>query len=151
METKRDCSTCIHKGLNEIDEPCCNCFWHNYFPNYALEETIYVQMTLDEIIEQEKQNFENAKFSGSDYVPENDQKRLTGQIEEIYKVLLNTKDFDTHCWWTLEELGNETGYLHTSISAQLRNLRKESFGSHIIEKRHRGDLKIGLWEYRMVL
>ena len=38
---------------------------------------------------------------------------------------------------------------HASISAQLRHLRKEKFGSYNIEKRPRGDRSNGLWEYRL--
>ncbi len=36
-----------------------------------------------------------------------------------------------------------------SISAQLRHLKKPQFGSYLLEKRRRGKLKSGLWEYRL--
>jgi len=52
-------------------------------------------------------------------------------------------------WYTLDEIHKATNDPHASISAQLRNLRKERFGSHVIEKRCKGNRSNGLWEYSM--
>ena len=87
----------------------------------------------------------NLRFDGSDYDPKYDKKRLTGQILRIFDVI---KD---GCWNTLEEIQDLTGDPQASISAQLRNLRKERFGSYLIEKRYRGDRLNGLWEYRLIV
>ena len=49
-------------------------------------------------------------------------------------------------WLTLGELHNLTLYPETSISAQLRHLRKPSHGAHVVTKRYiagRG------WEYQL--
>ncbi len=49
-------------------------------------------------------------------------------------------------WRTLPQLEATLGYPQASISAQLRHLRKERFGSWVVDKRH---LTSGLWEYRV--
>lgn len=54
-----------------------------------------------------------------------------------------------HAWRTLDEISSLTGDPPASISAQLRHLRKERFGSHIVEKRRRGERETGLFEYRV--
>jgi hypothetical protein len=53
-------------------------------------------------------------------------------------------------WMTLRELGGLTGYGEASISAQIRHLRKEEFGSFVVAKRRRGMEKRGVWEYRIL-
>lgn len=85
----------------------------------------------------------NQRFNGPDYVPEFDKARLTGQIERIYKTMIDGK------WRTLEEIQAATGDPQASISAQLRHLRKERFGSHTVEKRRRGEPSHGLFEYKL--
>lgn len=86
----------------------------------------------------------NQRFNGSDYVPELDQARLTGQIERIYNLMIDGK------FRTLSEIENETNDPQASISAQLRHLRKERFGKHIVNKRRVGDEKKGLFEYQVL-
>jgi len=63
------------------------------------------------------------------------------QIARVYTVLL---DGD---WHTLGNIAERTGDPEPSISAQIRHLRKDRFGNHIIEYRH---VQHGLWEYRLV-
>jgi hypothetical protein len=86
--------------------------------------------------------FDNAAFSGVDYQEDRDRERLTGQIKRIYDLMSDGK------WRTLKQIEDATGDPPASISAQLRNLRKESFGSHVIERDHLGD---GLYAYRLLL
>ena len=56
-------------------------------------------------------------------------------------------------WMTLRELGRLTGYGETSISAQLRHLRKANCGGYVLEKRVRQAEIVGaeehfvVWEY----
>jgi len=88
--------------------------------------------------------FENARFNGPDYEPEFDQARLTGQIKRIYNLMIDGR------WRTLQEIEQATRDPQSSISAQLRHLRKKRFGSHIIEKRRRGDRTNGLFEYKLL-
>ena len=85
------------------------------------------------------------RFNGPEYVPAFDQTRLTGQILRVYDCM---KD---GIWRTLDELHGATGDPHASISAQLRHLRKERFGSHTVDRRARGDRSRGLFEYRLNL
>lgn len=80
-------------------------------------------------------------FDGPDYVHGRDRKRLAKQHEAIRDLMLDGVPR------TLAEIEAETGYPPASISAQLRHLRKERFGSFNVRKRHRGDASLGLYEY----
>lgn len=51
-------------------------------------------------------------------------------------------------WRTLVEMRESLGYPESSISAQLRHLRKPQFGSYVVEKRRRH--ASGTWEYRVL-
>lgn len=82
-------------------------------------------------------------FNGPIYEAQLDKARLTGQIADIYNLM------NDNAWRTLSEISQATGHGEASVSAQLRHLRKERFGSHTIEKRPRGERKSGLWEYRI--
>ena len=85
------------------------------------------------------------RFDGSDYDPKKDNKRLTGQILRIYEVMKDGK------WRTLGEIEAQTGDPQSSISAQLRHLRKQRFGSHTVNKRPRGKRENGLFEYQLIV
>lgn len=85
------------------------------------------------------------EFSGSDFIEEKDQERLTNQ----HKVILGF--MRDGLWRTLREIEHATGYPHASISAQLRNLRKASFGGHTINRRRTGDERRGLFEYQLIV
>lgn len=87
--------------------------------------------------------FNQPRFNGPDYDPELDDKRLTGQIKRVYTAMIGGG------WKTLEEISRETGDPESSISAQLRHLRKDRFGGHIVDKRRRGKPEDGLFEYRL--
>ena len=94
-------------------------------------------------MEQLKIDF-NARFDGSDFIPKFDKERLTGQMQRIYKLMIDGK------FRTLSEIESATGDPQSSISAQLRHLRKERFGYHILEKQRRGEPSNGLFEYRVL-
>ncbi len=87
--------------------------------------------------------FDNARFNGHVYDPEFDQGRLTGQIKRVHSLMIDGG------WRTLDEIADTTGDPPASVSAQLRHLRKERFGSHNVDKRARGARENGLWEYRL--
>ena len=89
--------------------------------------------------------FNNPRFDGPDYVPEFDQDRLKGQILRIYNCMKDEK------WRTLPEIEEITGDPQASISAQLRHLRKPRFGNHTVNKRRRGEVSSGLWEYQLLM
>jgi hypothetical protein len=79
---------------------------------------------------------------------------VPNQREVLRDVLLSA----TRCgsWLTLRELSQLTQFGETSISAQLRHLRKPKYGSYVVEKRVRrglvvSDLERGaIWEYRLM-
>jgi hypothetical protein len=89
--------------------------------------------------------FNESHFNGSNYEPDFDDDRLRGQIKDVFRLM---KD---GIWRTLDEIHFFTGHPHASISAQLRHLRKERFGSHIIDKQPRGERSDGLWEYKLIV
>lgn len=89
--------------------------------------------------------FKTPVFDGSDYVPEIDDKRLTGQIKAICELMADG------VWRTLGEIEAATNYPQASISAQLRHLRKKKFGNNTVNKRRRGDETQGLFEYQLIL
>ena len=86
-------------------------------------------------------------FDGSDYISSLDKARLTGQILRIFDCMADGT------YRTLNEIAGITGDPEASISAQLRNLRKERFGGHTIMKRRRSDKVCnpgsGLFEYKL--
>ena len=51
-------------------------------------------------------------------------------------------------WWTLRELEEETSYPQASISASIRNFRKDKFGGHTVEREY---VTNGIYKYKLVL
>lgn len=88
--------------------------------------------------------FEQAelRFDGSDYVPERDNARLTGQLLRVWECMNDGE------WRTLSRISTITGDPEASISAQLRHLRKPRFGGFEVEKRY---INNGLYEYRLLV
>lgn len=85
------------------------------------------------------QTFHSA-FNGADYQPARDDVRLSGQILRVYSFMSDSK------WHTLREIAEATGDPESSVSAQLRHLRKQRFGSHEIEKVY---ISNGLYKYKL--
>lgn len=79
-------------------------------------------------------------FNGPDYQPERDDDRLTGQLYSIFNLMKDGK------WRTLTEISKRTGAPQSSVSAQLRHLRKDRFGGHTVNKQYLGD---GLYSYQL--
>lgn len=94
---------------------------------------------------QQEELFSNATFDGSNYIPRFDDKRLRGQLKRVWDCMKDER------WRTLAEIEVITNDPQASISAQLRHLRKERFGSHFISKRSRGARESGLFEYQLVV
>ena len=88
-----------------------------------------------------------AHFDGKTYERNHDFKRLTGQNLKVFSCM---KD---GVWRTLSEIEEALGDGHSQagISARLRDLRKEKFGSHTVDRRRRGNASKGLHEYRLIL
>lgn len=83
-------------------------------------------------------------FNGPEYRTPIDHQRLTNQIDRIRECMLDG------VWRTLEEIAQITGDPAASISAQLRHLRKERFGSYQVNRRSRGNRDQGLFEYQVL-
>lgn len=89
--------------------------------------------------------FTNPTFHGSDYEPKHDKARLTSQIKVIFDLMKDAK------FRTLGEISELTGYGESSISAQLRNLRKPQNGGHTVNKMVIGSREIGLYSYQLII
>lgn len=100
-------------------------------------------MTQPELFFYSKDGIQAIRFNGSDYSPKHDNVRLTKQIKRVFDLM---KDGE---WRTLDEIAFNTDDPEASVSAQLRNLRKDRFGAHEVNKRIRGERKHGLYEYQL--
>ena len=79
-------------------------------------------------------------FSGADYRAPRDQARLSTQLERVKDAMIDGQ------WRSLEQIADLAQAPQTSVSAQLRNLRKPEFGSWLVDRRH---IDRGLYEYRL--
>lgn len=82
-------------------------------------------------------------FDGETYDPESDGIRLNEQALRVWGVIRSGQ------WLTLSEISATTGDPEASVSARLRDLRKDRFGSFEIDRRRRGRSEDGLFEYRL--
>ena len=88
-------------------------------------------------------------FGGTTYDPAQDRDRLGRQLRATLHLMR-----DGH-WHTLEDLSVAVGALlnapapEASVSARLRDLRKEKFGGWVVERR-RFRPGSGLYEYRLL-
>lgn len=82
------------------------------------------------------------RFNGSDYDHKRDSERLTNQYQRVFFLMQDGQ------WRTLRHIADSTGDPESSVSAQLRHMRKERFGNHTVEKKHEGE---GLYLYRVLV
>ena len=87
-------------------------------------------------------------FGGETYDRSIDKPRLSTQFVAVRELLLAAAQVEM--WFTLHEIELDLGYPQASISARIRDLRKEKFGGYEVERRRR-TAKSGTWEYRIVL
>ena len=80
-------------------------------------------------------------FDGETYDRDRDQERLGSQLLRVAEVMIDG------AWHSLPEMEEMTGDPKQSISARLRDMRKEKFGKCQIERRNIGG---GNWEYRWI-
>lgn len=81
------------------------------------------------------------RFDGRTYEWTLDEKRLGAQHRRIAALMSDG------AWRTLEEIGSATNDPPASVSARLRDFRKERFGGYEVERRRRS---VALHEYRVV-
>ena len=92
-----------------------------------------------------------ATFGGETFDPAKDGRHLTTLLERVRRLMTDT---NAGCWFTLGEIVECCGGSEASVSARLRDLRKERFGAFTISRRRRtptapGAPSDGLWEYSM--
>jgi hypothetical protein len=79
-------------------------------------------------------------FSGETYNHSRDAARLRAQYDAVFKIMRDG------CWRTLQQLESLVGAPQASISARLRDMRKERFGAHTVHRRY---LARGQYEYQL--
>ena len=84
-----------------------------------------------------------SKFDGKTYDHAKDNLRLKTQLARVLSVMYDNQ------WKTLGEISAVTKDPQASISARLRDLRKQKFGGYVIERRNRGLATDGLFEYKL--
>jgi hypothetical protein len=80
---------------------------------------------------------------GASYDHDQDASRLQQQQLDVWNVMRTGK------WYSLYTLSAMTGHPPQSISARLRDFRKERFGSHTVDRKRYG-LYRGTFVYRLV-
>lgn len=83
------------------------------------------------------------RFDGPVYDPALDADRLRRQLGRVWNLMIDGR------WRTLYEIAQACGDPETSISAQIRNLRKPRFGGHEVQNQRRTATG-GSWEYRLL-
>jgi hypothetical protein len=78
------------------------------------------------------------------FQPAFDFERLTRLLDRVRAFMQRGE------WVTLRDIQQACGGSEASCSARLRDLRRPEHGRHVIARRHRGDPKAGLYEYRLV-
>lgn len=79
---------------------------------------------------------------GETYEHARDSSRLGDQMKAVLELMKDGKER------TLKEIADGTGSPESSVSARLRDLRKERFGGHMV---HRHYIARGLFSYQLEL
>jgi len=80
---------------------------------------------------------------GGTFDYELDGARLNAQMSRVYGAMKDGR------WYSLDDISAVTGDNLQSISARIRDFRKEKFGSHIVN-RERSEESAGLWFYQLI-
>jgi len=88
--------------------------------------------------------YSGAHFDGNTYNPNLDHVRLTGLLQKVYKAMSDGN------WHRLSELAAHCKGSESSISARIRDLRKDKFGAFQVERKRHDTVK-GLWLYRLYI
>ena len=75
----------------------------------------------------------NPDFDGDDYVADRDNARLTNQIDKVRMYMENAG------YLTVKQIAADLKQPEPSVSAQIRNLRKDRFGARTVNREYRGD------------
>lgn len=82
------------------------------------------------------------RFDGITYDHARDSARLGEQMLAVLSVMSDGK------WRTLAAIASETNAPEASVSARLRDLRKERFGAHTVNREY---LRRGLYQYQLLV
>ncbi len=85
---------------------------------------------------------QTAHFDGATYAPAQDHARLTRQLDEVFE---HMKDGVQR---TLSDIASALDKPQASISARLRDLRKEKFGGHTVERKR---ISKGVFGYSLIV
>lgn len=77
---------------------------------------------------------------GETFDRKRDLDRLNRQARAVYEYMSHGQ------WRTLADISAATGHPEASVSARLRDMKKEKFGGFTVEKRY---IANGLWQYRV--
>lgn len=80
-------------------------------------------------------------FDGRTYDPEKDKERLGKQLDAVRTLMSDGR------WRTLAEIAKAVAAPEASVSARLRDMRKEKFGGEEVRAQRRAGS--ALWEYRV--
>lgn len=80
-------------------------------------------------------------FDGADYQPDRDKQRLTTGQHKVRMYMENAG------WKTIMQISEALDMYPPSVSADLRNLRKERFGGRTVDRRY---VRNGVYEYYLV-
>src|SRR5262249_4653562 len=83
-------------------------------------------------------------FDGETYQAEFDFNRLKTQLQAVFALMQDGK------WRSLEHIATATNSSTPSASARLRDLRKDKFGGHDVQRMRTRD-NSGLWLYRVIV
>lgn len=81
-------------------------------------------------------------FDGATYDDDRDGDRLRAQFRRVWGVMAD------EAWHTLPEMSAATGDPPASISARIRDFRKDKFGGHTVLREH---VVKGLWKYKLIV
>lgn len=79
-------------------------------------------------------------FDGETFDPALDEKRLKSLLGRVFEYMRKGE------WHTLYEIKMNCKGSEAGVSARLRDLRKQRFGSYTVERRR---VHKGLWQYRL--
>lgn len=82
-------------------------------------------------------------FDGRTFSARLDHSRLSRQLVVVRELMLDGR------WRTLAEISMAVGEPEASVSARLRDLRKEKFGGYEVGRRRKGEAGRGVHEYRV--
>lgn len=85
-------------------------------------------------------SYHGPDFDGATYEPPLDRQRLGTLFERVRTLMLDG------AWRTLSDIQYQCGGSEASVSARLRDLRKEKFGAYNVERRR---VAGGLFAYRI--